>query len=224
MARPVHDIERSCIVSREAMPADRLLRFVLGPDGTLVPDLKRRLPGRGAHVALSRTVLETALKRRAFDKPLQGKPVHGPHLVDQVANLLRQRALEAVSLANKAGLMLAGFGKVETGLEKREILALLAANEGAADSRRKLMQAHARSGAGPADLYVFAPFDAAELEVALGRTHVIHAALLKGPAAEGFLLRIAQYVAFESGTWPLGPKHAPEADEHGSTTERLTTG
>jgi predicted RNA-binding protein YlxR (DUF448 family) len=223
MVRALKDTERTCIVSREAMPADRLLRFVTGPDGRLTPDLKRRLPGRGAHVALSRGALETAIRRRAFDRALQGKPDYGPELVGQVGGLLRQRALEAVSLANKAGLIIAGFGKVEAALAGGEVLALVEAEEGAPDSRRKLAQAHLRSGANAASLRIFTPFTAADLEVALGRTHVIHAALLKGRAAEDFLRRIEQFVAFETGSWPAGPDDRDEPATPGSTTERQTT-
>lgn len=223
MVRALKDTERFCIVSREVMPADRLLRFVAGPDGVLVPDLKRRLPGRGAHVALDRKTLETAVKRRAFDRALQGKPVYGPELVGLTGDLLRQRALEAISLANKAGLMVAGFGKVETALATGEALALIEAEEGAPDSLRKLTQAHLRTGASRDRLRLFAPFTASELEVALGRTHVIHAALLKGPASEGFLRRVEQYVAFETGSWPDGPKDRGEPATPDSTTERQTT-
>ncbi|CAH1677894.1 YlxR domain-containing protein [Hyphomicrobiales bacterium] len=214
--------ERLCAVTREVKDPDELIRFVAGPDGTMVPDLRRRLPGRGVWVTGTASAVRQAVKRRAFGRSLKQDVVTSPALADEVAALLRRDTLQALALANKAGAVVTGFGKVEEAAEKGNVAALLHASEAAPDGRRKLAQAMRRgfpeTSSAVAVVDVFAEGD---LDLALGRAHVIHAALIAGPGSEVFMARwrrLARYVADdepragpsdgtldELGTGPQGP-------------------
>jgi predicted RNA-binding protein YlxR (DUF448 family) len=95
--------ERLCVVSREAKDPDELIRFVVGPDDKLVPDLRRRLPGRGVWVTGTAAAVKEAVRRRAFGRSLKAEVVTSPALVEEVEALLRRDAVQALALANKAG-------------------------------------------------------------------------------------------------------------------------
>jgi uncharacterized protein len=190
--------ERSCIVTRQAGSIEGLIRFVAAPDGTITPDLKRKLPGRGAHVALSRAVLLEAIKRKAFDRALKTKVVIPPDLPELVGSLLKRDCIQALSIANKAGLVVMGFMKVEAAIEADRIAALISADEAADDGKRKIGQAlRRRHGDDASAMRIITQLSLADLELALGRSHVIHAALLRGPAAEAFLQRWVRLVRYD---------------------------
>ncbi len=190
--------ERSCIVTRQAGSIEGLIRFVAAPDGTITPDLRRKLPGRGAHVVLSRAVLVEAIKRKAFDRALKTKVIIPPDLPDLVARLLKRDCVQALSIANKAGLVVMGFMKVESAIEADRIAALISAEEAADDGKRKIGQALRRIHGDDAPVMrIVTQLSLADLELALGRSHVIHAALLRGPAAEAFLQRWVRLVRYE---------------------------
>jgi hypothetical protein len=170
-------------------PVDELFRFVVGPDGRLVPDLDRKLPGRGAWVTASRAVLARAVQSNVFTRVFQGKADAGPELVDLVERLLEKATLEALSLANKAGCVVTGFTRVETALADQHVAVVLHASDAAGDGVRKLDAAIRAAAAGrPRPIEVNA-FRGEQLDLALGRSNVVHAALLSHPASEGFLAR-----------------------------------
>ena len=124
---------RQCAVSRSRRPPDELIRFVLAPDGTIVPDLARRLPGRGVWISANRRSLAAAVRQKAFARSLRQSVLVPDDLVDRVESLLRRRLAEAVSMARKAGLLLAGFAKVEALIDQGEADLLLHAAEAADD-------------------------------------------------------------------------------------------
>lgn len=188
---------RTCIVTREALPAERLIRFVAAPDGTVVPDLRRRLPGRGVWVTAEAEHVRTAERKRLFGRGL-GKAVKvEPGLADRVAGLLRQAALSALSLARKAGTLVTGFAKVEAALGEGKAVALIHAVDASDDGIAKLEAAARRRPGGPAgDLPVIRIFESGELDLAFGRTNVIHAALLAGPAGDNALTRVRALADF----------------------------
>lgn len=192
--------ERLCVVARIAKPVDDLLRFVAGPDGTLAPDIKRKLPGRGVWVTASRRVLETAVRRGAFARSLKESiriPADLPDLVDR---LLARSALDALAIANKAGRVVAGFERVGSALKADRLAALIHATEASPDGVRKL--AGAQTGA-PVPLV--RTFTASQLGLALGRPNVIHAALLGGREGDSFLARwrtLERYRANDDGDEP----------------------
>lgn len=178
--------ERTCIVSRAKLPPDQLIRFVRAPDGQIVPDVACRLPGRGVWVACRRASIEEAVRRNAFQRAFKASAVVPPDLAQRVDLLLKQRAASALSLANKAGQLVAGFAKVEATVEKGLAVALIHAADAAADGCEKLdRKLRAAGGNGDAALVTLLSSD--ELSLAIGRANVVHAALTKGGAATNFL-------------------------------------
>jgi uncharacterized protein len=190
--------ERTCIVTREAKPIDALVRFVAGPDGTVVPDLKRRLPGRGVWVTADIGAVRTAVKKHLFTKAFEGPVTAEPELAERVDELLLAAAAGALALARKAGVLVGGFGKVEAALASDPVIALIHATDAGADGVAKL-QGAARRRFGEGNLPVVRCFRAEELDLAFGRTNVIHAAVLAGPAGANLLARVGALFRYRSG-------------------------
>src|SRR5262249_5606421 len=142
---------RMCAVSREQRPVDELIRFVVSPAGEVVPDIKRKLPGRGLWVAASRQVVAEAVRRHQFSRGFKRYVHVAPTLATDTEKLLSQSAVEALAIAAKAGQVVSGFAKVEAALTPRQggvaVRALIHASGGAADGIRKL-NALARQNAG----------------------------------------------------------------------------
>ncbi len=168
--------ERRCIVSGESLPAAGLIRFVVGPDGSVVPDVAGRLPGRGIWVSADRAALQRAADKRLFSRAAR-TPVAVPEgLVALVEAQLERRLVDMVSLARKGGTAVCGYEKVRTALEKGQAAVLLQAWDGSERGRAKL-----RPPAGEGRLVT--ALGAAELGLAFGRDRVIHAALAAGGLA-----------------------------------------
>lgn len=216
---PGAEPERTCVVSRRALAADELIRFVRGPDSMIVPDLAGRLPGRGVWVTCEKALVAVAAERNAFAKSLKQQVTMPPDLAGLVENLLRARALAALSFANKAGQVLCGFTKVEIAIAKGEAFALLHGTDAAIDGRNKLdrkyQAVHTEMGA-KHQAQIITALTSEELSLAMGRLHVVHAALAKGGAARNFLkeaARLQRYHSHSSGEAALPP-------ETGSGTEQ----
>jgi uncharacterized protein len=183
-------VDRMCIVTRGVKPEDELIRFALAPDGSVVPDLKRKLPGRGVWVSLDRKILGDAIKRNLFSRGFGADAKAGPELADLVGRLLRRDTLAALSMTRKAGLGLTGFMKVEEALIKGNVRMIFHASDGSVDGRQKLDRKCA------ANVIIFDHFSADELNLAFGGSNVIHAAVANGGLAEKLLdytRKIAQY-------------------------------
>lgn len=197
-------LARLCLATRVVKPVDEMIRYVPGPDGRVVPDLECKLPGRGAWVTATQAALENALRQGAFGRAFHGKGAADRHLVDLVDRLLEKAALDALSLANKAGQVITGFAKIEAALHGQELALVLNASDAAADGVRKL-DAAARPEAGrPRRL---APFRGEQLDLALGRANVVHAGLLVHPASTGFLARCQRLDHWRNGG-PAGERAA----------------
>jgi predicted RNA-binding protein YlxR (DUF448 family) len=175
--------ERFCVVLRAVRPTDEMLRFVAGPDGTVVPDIKRKLPGRGVWVTATCETVAEAVKRGALQRGLKANVKVPADLPDLVDRLLERAALDALAMAHKAGRIVAGFERVESAIAAGGLAALLHAADAAPDGVRKL--AARIEGQFP----VICTFTSSQLDLALGRPHVIHAALLSGREGETFLAR-----------------------------------
>lgn len=191
---------RTCLVTRVAQAPSSLIRFVLGPDGSVVPDLRARLPGRGAWLTPTRSVVNEAVKRRAFQRAFKTKDAAAaPDLADRVAEALRADLRQSLSLANKAGCVVAGFAKVESAIgDKAGVSAVIQASDGSADGRRKIVAAlHRRHGSAISGIPVIDDLSNEELDMALGRDHVIHAALVAGVGGSGCLARWRRLRSFE---------------------------
>lgn len=187
---PKHEPERTCIVTRQAGSPGELMRFVLDPEGRVVPDLRGRLPGRGAWVTPTAASVAEAVRKRLFGRAFKQEVATSPTLVEEIDAALVRDVTGALALANKAGAVLTGFAKVEAAARAGEVAALIHAREAAEDGRRKLTGA-LRSGSGAPISFTTILDDLSEgdLAVALGRGHVIHAALLAGPGSQGCLAR-----------------------------------
>jgi uncharacterized protein len=183
---------RMCAVSRQVRPIDELIRFVVAPSGEVVPDLKRKLPGRGLWVSASRQAVAEAARRNQFGKGFKRDVRGTPTLAADTEALLVRSVIEALAMAAKAGQVISGFSKVEGALGQRQVQALIHASDGAADGIRKL-DAVARQNAGIGDesseFPVVTALTSEQLDLALGRSNVIHAALLAGSASKTFLSR-----------------------------------
>jgi predicted RNA-binding protein YlxR (DUF448 family) len=184
--------QRMCAVTRTVRPIDQLIRFVVSPTGEVVADLKRKLPGRGMWVSASRKAVAEAARRNLFAKGFRRNVRVAAALAQDTENLLVRAIVEALAMAAKAGQTVAGFSKVETALGQHLAVAVLHASDGAADGIRK-MDALIRQTAGNRDdlpeFPVINVLTSAQLDLALGRSNVIHAALLAGPAGKTFLSR-----------------------------------
>jgi predicted RNA-binding protein YlxR (DUF448 family) len=183
---------RMCAVTREVRPIGELIRFVVSPQGEVVPDLKRKLPGRGLWVSASRQTVAEAVRRNQFSKGFKREIRAKATLPADTEALLVRSATEALAMAAKAGQVVAGFSKVEGALAQGQAQALIHASDGAADGIRKLdailRQKHGNNGESQ-DFPIVNVLTSAELDLALGRSNVIHAALLAGPASKTFLSR-----------------------------------
>ena len=181
-----------CAVTRQVRPIDELIRFVVSPQGEVVADLKRKLPGRGLWVSASRQTVAEAARRNQFSKGFKRDVRVTPTLAADTEALLVRSVVEALAMAAKAGQVVSGFSKVEGALAQRQVQALIHASDGAADGIRKL-DAIARQKTGNGDesrgFPVITALTSEQLDLALGRSNVIHAALLAGPAIKTFLSR-----------------------------------
>ncbi|MBM3520936.1 MAG: RNA-binding protein [Alphaproteobacteria bacterium] len=169
--------ERMCIVSRQVRDEADLIRFVRGPDGAAVPDLARKLPGRGVWVSLNRQAVAEATRKNLFAKALEAEVRPAPDLADRVEALLRQAALALIPLARKAGEAVAGYVKVEEMLGRGRASILIHAAEAQPDGCRKL------DGLAGEDVRRCGTFNRDELDLAFGRSNVVHAAVARGGLA-----------------------------------------
>jgi len=208
-----HEPERTCIVTREVRPAGELIRFVLGPGGEVYPDLKHKLPGRGVWVTARADLVDEAVRRRLFSRAFKAEAKAVPTLSSAIAETLRTDLRQALSLANKAGAVITGFAKVEAAIAEKPLAALIHAAEAAEDGRRKLAAAlRKRHGGAISGVPVVTDLSNDELGLALGRSHVIHAALVAGAGSDGFLTRWHRYRAFR-GLDAEGASPSREAGE-----------
>ena len=188
--------ERTCIVTRAKLPPDAMIRFVVGPEAIVVPDLRRRLPGRGVWVTAAAAHVAQAARKGAFSRGFKTKVQAAATLAGDVDALLEQDALGSLGMANRAGAVTTGFTKVKSALAAGGVAALLHAGEAAADGCRKLEAAARRSGI--ETMPVFKLFSGEQLDLALGRVNVIHAALAVGPAGKAFLGRCRRLTAYRA--------------------------
>jgi predicted RNA-binding protein YlxR (DUF448 family) len=198
--------ERFCAVERKAKPVEELIRFVVGPDGEVVPDVKRNLPGRGLWVTATRAAVDHAQRRKVFAKGFKREVRVPADLGSVTDHLLERAALDSLSIAGKAGTAVTGFSKVEAAVNKEGPIALLHASDGSEDGLRKIRA-----------------FSGAQLDLALGRSNVIHAALLAGPASQGFLTRCQRMMRFRTGETDMpAPKRALDKEPREQIRERNT--
>ena len=188
---------RLCAVSRAHKPPDELIRFVLGPDGIVAPDLARRLPGRGVWVDATRKSVAAAVHRQVFARSLKQAVSVPDDLPALIERLMVKRLGEAISIANKAGLLTAGFGKVDELIARGQVAVLIHAADGAKDGSAKLdRKFKALLGPERAAEATVTELTGPELDLAIGRSNVVHAAASEGGASQRILheaMRLRRY-------------------------------
>lgn len=241
--------ERTCVVTRACREREELIRFVRAPDGQVIADVACRLPGRGVWITCARDAVARALEGKAFARSYR-KPVSvSQSLADDVDRLLTRRVIEALALANKAGLVVCGFAKIEAEIATGGVVALLHGSDAAADGRRKLDQRlHAAHRDGDAQVPRLAAPEIIdlltidELSLVMGRANVVHAALKSGGASTRLLREAMRLVRYRTGLrgydgkpeQPSAPCMAPQpvaahaasgpSDDRSADTGPLTSG
>jgi len=203
--------ERTCALTRQLKPAEDMIRFVVGPNAEAVPDVKRKLPGRGIWITATHAAVEEAVKRNVFARGFKRDVRVARDLAVQTELLIERAALDALAIAGKAGTVVSGFSRVEEAAGRDDIVALIRAAEAGDDGKRKLTAALNRNTAGKSrEIVVIDAFTGAQLDLALNRPNVVHAALLAGPGSETFLTRAARLIRFRTGISPQAVSaHAP---------------
>ena len=206
--------DRTCIVTRRESEPDELIRFVVGPDASIVPDIKRNLPGRGCWVTADRTHVEKAAGKGFFARAFKKEVTVPPDLGGMVDMVLAKSALGALGLARKAGVVALGATKVEASVRNGSALLVMHAAEASEDGLRKITQARrATAYAGGPQIAAYKLFSEAELGLALGGTNVIHAAVLGGDAGKAVAKRMIALDRYRGGSPEEQAMFAAIADE-----------
>ena len=172
---------RRCIATGEVQSPDLMVRFVAAPSGSVVADVAHKLPGRGMWLTASREAITRATSKGLFAKAAKAPLLSSPSLADDVERLLVKRLQDHLGLAKRAGVLIAGFQKVEEAFQigKYKIDVLVEAQDSGAADRKKLMNWARRVG----DVSVIGCLTGEEIGLALGRESVVHAALTSHPLA-----------------------------------------
>jgi predicted RNA-binding protein YlxR (DUF448 family) len=204
---------RTCLVTRTEKAPDEMIRFVLGPEQKVYPDLKRKLPGRGVWVSAEKSVVAEAVKKRLFSRGFGEEAKPDPDLADLVDRLMVEAALGTLGLARKAGVIVTGFAKVEAALRKGSAIGLVHAIEAADDGCRKLQALLRQAPQGEGTIPVIRSFTEAQLSLALGGVNVIHAAVLAGRAGGIFVERHGALLRYRGLMVNSEPADGTRADE-----------
>jgi predicted RNA-binding protein YlxR (DUF448 family) len=172
---------RRCIQTGAVGPKEAMIRFVVGPDASVVPDIEGRLPGRGMWLSARRDVVNSAVAKSAFAKAARQKVEVPPDLAGRLEALLRSRCLDLIGLARRAGQVVSGYEKVRAELKSGRGAVLLEASDGARDGTQKVRALAPR-------LPVVTVLTGAELGAAFGRDHTVHGLLLPGNLAARLLI------------------------------------
>lgn len=193
-----------CAITREVLPVSGLLRFVADPHDVIVPDVKAKLPGRGVWIAAKASILKEAIRKKIFARALKRNVTIKEDLVDRTAALIRERVIQALAMANKAGQAVTGREKVASALQKKHVAYIIHAAEAGEDGVKKL---NAVIADGKCE--VLRMLTLQELSLAFGRPNVVHAAVTQGPATALLQSEIARYQQFteETGGTANGAGH-----------------
>jgi predicted RNA-binding protein YlxR (DUF448 family) len=199
---------RRCAVTRERLPKERMIRFVVGPDRSVVPDLAASLPGRGIWLSARADVVENARVKGAFARAARGQVTVPVDLLAVLQAALTRRIGDTLGLARRAGQAACGFSKAREWLAAGRVGLVVQARDGSVDERARFL------GGAAGRVPVATPLDAVQLGAIFGRDHVVHAAIAPGQLATR-ILQEAQRLAGLSGT-PEGQAVAGGATEAAS--------
>ncbi len=187
---------RRCIVTRTSLPTSLLVRFVVAPDRTIVPDVAEKLPGRGLWLRAERDIIDQACSADLFAKAAGENVIQPSDLSDRLEQLLAARCFDLIGLARRAGQAVSGYEKVRGALradgERRgDGAARLIASDGPVDAARK-MEAFTRGAA------ILQTFDGAELGAIFGRERVVYAVIDRGQLADRLVVEMCRLEGFRS--------------------------
>ena len=194
---------RRCAVTRERLAKEEMIRFVIGPERQVVPDLAARLPGRGIWLSARRDVLETARTRGAFAKAARGPVTVPPDLTSVLQAALARRIGEFLGLARRAGQAVCGFQKAREVLVTGRAGLVIEAADGSADERARFLGRYGEK------LRVVQPLDGATLGAIFGRDHVVHVVVVKGRLAEMLAAETARFAGLSAEPAPIEPSARP---------------
>jgi predicted RNA-binding protein YlxR (DUF448 family) len=191
---------RLCAISRAERPIVDLIRFVAGPDGDIVADLGRKLPGRGVWLTADRSSVDAAVNGKVFSRSLKREVKAPADLGERVDDLLLKRLQQSLAIANKAGAVILGYAKLDTELERGTIALLLHGSDAAAGGQDKLDRkfravAEASGRAAPVVALLTTP----QMSLAMGRENVVHAGLKQGGATDRVLDDAERLRRYRSG-------------------------
>lgn len=190
---PAIERERKDLVTGQVMDEARLIRFVPGPDGEVVPDLGRKLPGRGLWVEASRQAVDVASKKGLFARAAKAAVKAPADLSDRIEALLARRCLDQLGLARREGVLISGFEKCHQALKSGRAAWLIEASDGSEDGRSKLLGAVEKSESG---VQVCGVFSSSDLGLALGLENAIHHVLPVGRRAERWAFEARRLAGF----------------------------
>jgi predicted RNA-binding protein YlxR (DUF448 family) len=192
--------ERTCLVTGWKGPPETMLRFALSGEGEVVPDIRRRLPGRGVWTRLDASIVRQAAAKQAFARAFRAAAKAAPTLADTVDHLLESDALQFLSMVNKSGEVVAGAFKVEAAIGGGAVVGLMQASDGAPDGAQKAERLlRAKLGEAAQSVSRINIFTSRQLDLALGKTNVIHAALIAGEVSAAFLAKVERLKQFRMG-------------------------
>lgn len=202
---------RMCIVTRESGSPDELIRFVAAPDGSIIPDLKRQLPGRGCWVKIDRSLVDKAVARKTFARALKADVKAADDLGETVDRLLAQQLMQMMNMARKAGQFITGASKVDAAIRAGAAIAVFHSTGAADDGVRKIDQARKAWHLGmetEEEIPSFRLFSESEMEGVMGQNAFIHAAVLAGQAGEGVVKRAKMLEQYRNGGQSRAPGSA----------------
>jgi predicted RNA-binding protein YlxR (DUF448 family) len=179
--------ERTCIITREAKAKEELIRFVVSPEGKLVPDLSGKLPGRGMYVSCSKLLVAEAIAKRAFSRAAKQQVQIADGFLATLETQMARRVVDALSLARKAGQVVAGFEKVEDACKSGKVEALIHARDAGDDGLKKLAF---YSG------FVLRDLGREQISAVVGSDNAVHVAVTYGPAAQFFIGEARRFALF----------------------------
>ncbi|WP_422863663.1 RNA-binding protein [Endosaccharibacter trunci] len=196
VAEPETGPLRRCIVTRERLPKERMIRFVLSPDRVLTPDLGARLPGRGIWLSANGDVLETARTRGAFARAARGQVTIPQDLPALLQAGLLHRIADLLGLARRAGQTVCGYAKTREWIVGGRAAVIVQAIDGSPDERRRIVS-------GARSLPVVSVMTATRLAAAFGRDHVVHAALSRGALADRLVVESGRFAGLAGLAVPV---------------------
>ena len=212
------DRERRDLVTHQVMDESRLIRFIAAPDGSVVPDLGRKLPGRGLWVAADRASIQAAVKKNLFSRAAKAPLKPAADLADTVEGLLAKRCLDQLGLARREGVLISGFEKSLANIRAGKAAWIVEASDGSADGRGKLLALAGHMSPPPK---VCGTFSADDLSLALGLENAIHAVLLTGGRADRWTIEVERLAGFRSlipTQWGVGAAEGPSKDSDGRSS------